>query len=99
MAILASSGQSPYSWPPELARTDRFWPLGYSRPAYCSKAENSRFSCFLVFLNFSRENREAATNFRPVYCSIVFHMSTFLDVFSGVFSSFPCFLVSDPRTL
>ena len=99
LAILAIPGQKPYSWPPELARTFRFWPWPDSRPAYCSKARKWRFRTFLIFLKEMSEKREAARKIRPVYCSNVFQMDTFPDVFSRVFRVFSCFLRTEPRTL
>ena len=37
-AWLARVVHTPYSWPPDLARTARFWPWPDSRRPYCSKA-------------------------------------------------------------
>ena len=99
MAILATFGRNPYPWPPELTGTARFLSWRDSRPAYCSKARKCRFSSFLDFLEESPEKREAADNFRPAYCSVVFQMDTFLDGFSRLFRVFSCFSSTEPRTL
>ena len=45
---------------------------------------------FSDILKEMSEKREAAVFFRPAYCSNVFQMGCFLDVF---FPCFPCFLV------